>query len=157
MTGHAEKCVEKYLEMTNTKVEALKKVTTPNLDDHQLDPKDFETQGELKATSASVVLTCLFLARFQRPEVLWTVNSLAREVTKWNKACDKRLLRLISYLHHNKHWTQMASEEAEAKDIKLALFTDASFAIDQKDSKSTSGIFLYLVGPRILRSYFVGL
>ena len=42
----------------------------------------------------------------------------------------------------------MAYVGDEAKDIKLALFTDASFAIDQRDSKSTSGIFLYLVGPR---------
>ena len=42
----------------------------------------------------------------------------------------------------------MAYVGDEAKNIKLALFTDASFAIDQRDSKSTSGIFLYLVGPR---------
>ena len=30
------------------------------------------------------------------------VNELARAVTKWTKACDKRLARLISYIHHTK-------------------------------------------------------
>ena len=30
----------------------------------------------------------------------WSVNKLARSITKWTKACDKRLNRLISYIHH---------------------------------------------------------
>ena len=29
-----------------------------------------------------------------------SVNKLARSITKWTKACDKRLSRLISYIHH---------------------------------------------------------
>jgi len=36
----------------------------------------------------------------------------------------------------------------EAKDCKLALFCDASFAGDLRDSKSTSGVIMCLVGPR---------
>ena len=35
-----------------------------------------------------------------------------------------------------------------AGDIRLALFVDASFAADLDDSKSTSGVWLCLVGPR---------
>ena len=31
---------------------------------------------------------------------LSSVNKLARAVTKWTKACDKRLARLISHIHH---------------------------------------------------------
>ena len=34
------------------------------------------------------------------------------------------------------------------QELKLAVFADASFAGDLKDSKSTSGGFLALVGPR---------
>ena len=29
--------------------------------------------------------------------ILWSVNKLARSITKWTKACDKRLCRLISF------------------------------------------------------------
>ena len=33
---------------------------------------------------------------FGRPDLLWSFNTLARSVTKWNRVCGKRLLRLIS-------------------------------------------------------------
>ena len=38
-------------------------------------------------------LNCLYLARVGTPDILWSVNKLARAVTKWTKACDKRLAR----------------------------------------------------------------
>ena len=31
---------------------------------------------------------------------LWSVNKVARSITKWTKACDKRLNPLMSYIHH---------------------------------------------------------
>ena len=43
---------------------------------------------------------CLYLTRIGSPDILWSVNKLARSVTKWTRACDKRLARLISYIHH---------------------------------------------------------
>ena len=39
-----------------------------------------------------------------RPDLLWAVSSLAREVTRWTAACDDRLLRLISYINCTKHF-----------------------------------------------------
>ena len=39
---------------------------------------------------------CLNLARTGGPDILWSENKLARAVTKWTRACDKRLARLIS-------------------------------------------------------------
>ncbi len=38
------------------------------------------------------------MARIGRPHILWSVNKLARSVTKWTQACDRRLARLISYI-----------------------------------------------------------
>ena len=37
--------------------------------------------------------------RIGQLDILWSVNCLARAVTKWNKACDKRLYRLTSCIH----------------------------------------------------------
>ena len=34
------------------------------------------------------------------PDILWSVNSVARAVTKWTRAYDRRLARLISYIHN---------------------------------------------------------
>ena len=49
---------------------------------------------------SQMVLKCLCLARSGRPDILWSVDKVARAVTKWTKSCDKRLPRLISYIHH---------------------------------------------------------
>ena len=54
----------------------------------------------LSNACSQIVLKCLYLARIGRPDILWSVDKLARSITKWTKACDKRLNRLISYIHH---------------------------------------------------------
>ena len=47
MVGHAEGCVERYLELAHIKMDSLKKVDTPCIDDHALPEKEFETTGSL--------------------------------------------------------------------------------------------------------------
>ena len=42
-----------------------------------------------------------------------SVNKLARAVRKWTKACDKRLARLISYIHHTFEVRQILMWEAQ--------------------------------------------
>ena len=37
-------------------------------------------------------------------DILWFVNKLASAITKWTKSCDKRLARLISYIHHTSEY-----------------------------------------------------
>ena len=39
MEGHAQKCVERYCELTNKKAEQLFEVSSPCLDDHQIKKK----------------------------------------------------------------------------------------------------------------------
>ena len=97
MTGHADQCVDRYLELANEDETNLKHITTPSLDEHQIPPEEFEGKGVLEAVAARIVLKLLYLARVGRMDILWSVNALAREVTRWNPACDRRLHRLISY------------------------------------------------------------
>ena len=56
--------------------------------------------------------------------------------TKWTKACDKRVSRLISYIHHTSDYKQYCHVGNTAKQCWLGLFQDSDFA---GDSKSTSG------------------
>ena len=53
-----------------------------------------------------MVLKCLYLARIGKPYFLWSVNKLASAVTKWTKACGRRLARLTSYIHHTSDYRQ---------------------------------------------------
>ena len=80
----------------------------------------------------------IFLARVGRPDNLWSVNKLARAVTKWTKACDKRLACLISYIHHTCEYKQHCNVGNTAQQCRTRLFQDSDFAGDLQDSKSTS-------------------
>ena len=91
-------------------------------------------------------LKCWNLARIGRPGILWSVNKFARSITKWTKACDKRLNRLISYIHHTCAYKQYCFVGNTAKQCRLGLFQDSDFAGDVEDSKSTSGGALCIFG-----------
>ena len=147
MSGHVVASVERYLELSGKTRNSLKPVSTPCIDDHQLDPADDLVRGELKEESAKIVLKALYVARINRTDLLWAVNSLAREVTIWSVNCDKRLHRLICYMHFSVDMQMECWVGDDPKDCQLALFADASFASWLADSKSTSGCILVLMGP----------
>ena len=86
------------------------------------------------------------MARIGRPDIRWSVNELARSITKRTKACDKRLNRLISFIHHTRECKQYCHVGNTAKQCRLGLFQDSDFAGDLEDSKSTSGSTLCIFG-----------
>ena len=71
------------------------------------------------------VMKCLYLARIGRPDIQCSVNKLARSRTKWTKACDKRLNRLISYIHHTCEYKQYCYVGNTAEQCRLGLFQDS--------------------------------
>ena len=146
MAGHAKKCVERYCELANKTTQNLYKVSTPCIDDHHFKEEEMKSVGELSQVCSQIVLKCLYLARIGRPDILWSVNKCARSITKWTKACDKRLNRLISYINHTCEYKQYCYVGNTAKQCRLGLFQDSDFAGDLEDSKSTSGGILCILG-----------
>ena len=144
--GHAKKCVVRYCELANKTTQQLYKVSTLCIDDHHFKEEEMKSVGELSQMCSQIVLKCLYLARIGRPDILWSVNELARSITKWTKACDKRLNRLISYIHHTSDYKQYCYVGNTAKQCRLGLFQDSDFAGDLEDSKSTSGGTLCVFG-----------
>ena len=106
--------------------------------------------GEMSHLCSQIVLKCLYLARIGRPDIPLSVNKLARSITKWTKACDKRLNRLIPKIHHTCEYKQYCHVGNTAKQCRLGLFQDSVFAGDLEDSKSTSGGTLCIFGSRTL-------
>ena len=102
--------------------------------------------GELSHVCSQIVLKCLYLARIGRPDILWSVDKLARSITKWKKACDKRLSRLIAYIRHTCDYEQYCHVGNTAKQCRLGRIQDSDFAGDLEDSKSTSGGTLCIFG-----------
>ena len=95
--------------------------------------------GELSTTCSQIVLKCQNFARIGRPDILWSVNKLARSITKWTKACDKRLNRLISFIYHTCEYKQSCPVGNTARQCRLGLFQDSDVAGDREDLKLTSG------------------
>ena len=119
MEGHAKKCVERCCELANRRTQQLYKVSTPCIDDHHFK----EEELDLSKVCSQIVLKCLYLARIGRLDITWSVNKLARSITKWTKACDKRLSRLISYIHHTCDYKQYCHVGHTAKQCRLGLFS----------------------------------
>ena len=104
--------------------------------------------GELSKVCSQIVMTCPYLARIGRLDILWSVNKLARAVTKWTEACDKRLAHWISYIHNTCEFRQYCYVGSAAQQCRLGLFQDSDFAGDVEDSKSTSGGLLCIFGSQ---------
>ena len=134
MECHAKKYVERHCELANKTTQQHYKVSTPCIDDHHF-KEEMKSVGEVSQVCSQIVLKCMYLA----PDILWSVNKLARSITNWTRACDKRLNRLISYIHHTSEYKQYCYVGNTAKQCRLGLFQDSDFAGDLEDSKSISG------------------
>ena len=145
MEGHAKKCVEINCELANKTTQQLSKVATPCMDDRQFKEEENESVREFSRVCSQIVVKCQYFARFGKPDILWSVNKLA-PVTKWTRACDKRLSRLISYIHHTSEYWQYCYVGNTAQQCRLGLFQDSDFAGDLEDSQSTSGRVLCIFG-----------
>ena len=78
--------MERYCELANKTTQQLYKVATPCMDDHQFKEEENKSVGKLSTVCSQNVLKRLFLARIGRPDILWSVNKLARAVTKMDKS-----------------------------------------------------------------------
>ena len=100
MFGHVQQTVDRYLELALKTKDLFEKVATPCIDDHLIPAEEFDVKGELSAIAARVVLKALYVARIVRLDVVWSV-------TRRTAACDRRLHRLISFVHHTTEWAQI--------------------------------------------------
>ena len=122
MEGHAKKWVEIYCELANKTTEQLYKVATPCLDDHHLKEEENRFVGEISTVCSQNVLKCLHLARIGGPDILWSVNKLARAVTKKEEGlCDKRFIAQVNLgnvvtwvtQHNNAEWDYFETWKTE--------------------------------------------
>ena len=95
MEGNAKKCVERYCELANKTTHQFYKVSTPYVDDHYFKEEELRSVGDLsKVLLSNCSEMPSILHALVRPDILWSVNKLARSITKWTKACDKRLISI---------------------------------------------------------------
>ena len=117
------------------------------MDDHLLKPEHFEQPGHLSLDAAEVIMKALCGARLVRFEFFWPIRNSAREFSKWTRACDKKLHRLMCCIHHTQDHSLESFVGDDAQHCHAVLYSDADFAGDLLQAKSTSCLYLAIVGP----------
>ena len=64
---------------------------------------DSAVRGRLAPVAARILMKILYGARTARLDLLRAVSHLARFFTKWTAECDRKLHRLVSYIHSSYH------------------------------------------------------
>ena len=163
MSDFMRSCVDRYVELAGINKSSLKKALTPFLvepkeqspardpctNDGIESPSDAdEVRGRLQPIAARVLMKVLYGARMARYDLIRAVNGLATEVTKWTTRCDARLHRLMCYINSTLEQKLYGWVGDLAESMSLHLFVDADLAGDQPSSRSTSGVFFAISGPR---------
>jgi hypothetical protein len=107
--------------------------------------------GKLSTVAQSSLPKLLHAARLARPDLVFSINLLSRNLTKWQTYHDRALRRLFAYVN-----TSLALRLAGSVGsgvLGLDMFCDADHAGDLDTAKSTSGMILYVTVPTV-RSNF---
>ena len=141
MESYAKQTVDLYCELTAVERSQLKQVPTPSLNEASFSDQDFEDQGALHQHAAKILMKTLWLARLSRPDLSFIVARLATKISRWSRADDKQLFRLMSYLCHTPS-LQLVGRVGKHGEVSVSAFTDADFGACPVSAKSTSGVFL---------------
>ena len=145
MLDYAHQTVDLYKSITS--VTNIKHAATPFVPDGSISIEDEESKGELAASACKILMKALWLGRLSRPDIIKPINDLATKVQSWSRGDDKRLLRLIQYIHSTPHYRLVGTINDSPDQLELHLYVDADFAGDRLSGKSTSGGFMVLHGP----------
>ncbi|CAE7488465.1 unnamed protein product [Symbiodinium sp. CCMP2592] len=168
MRSFMEQCVSRYVELCGPKYKAtLRSADTPFLDEsrpefdvnpdrpavnrllgHPTDTPVPPGKGVLGDCAAAVLMKILYGARMGRYNLIRPVQALASLITKWDGLCDTKLHRLVCYINSTLDLNLYGWIGDAPEMLELVLYCDADLAGDRTDSKSTSGVFMCLLGPR---------
>eukprot|EP00439_Symbiodinium_sp_Y106_P015140 s5314_g2.t1 len=118
MSDFCKNCCELYEQLAGRK---LKEASTPF--DVNIPVSDFEEKGLLAESASKILMKVLWCARLARPDLMKPISDLTRKVTCWSLADDKKLYKLMCYLHS----TPKLSLTCKIADSMDDLYTDAEY------------------------------
>lgn len=110
------------------------------------DGEDDIPHGAMDTQAASTIMTIMHAARMARFDLLRAVCHLVRRLTKWTGLEDK-LRKIIEYIHSSYGLRLTGFVGDSPEELSFVQHSDADFASDRADAKSTSGLILAFVGP----------
>ena len=104
MEGHAKKCVERYCELANKQLHSYTKLQLHALMIISSKNNKWGLLDNCLKFAHTLFWNDLYLARVGRPDILWSVNKLARAVTKWTNMWQT--LGAFDLVHSSYKWIQ---------------------------------------------------
>jgi hypothetical protein len=147
MKGFLQQCITVYLELAGSHAPKLRKVVSPFIEQRADSPEEAGKAGALAPVASKILMKILYAARMARPDLLRATCYLATRITKWTPQCDKMLYRLVCYIHSSLDYFLHGWIGDDPQKLELCLYTDADFAGDPDNARSTSGVYLCLRGP----------
>ena len=100
-------------------------LATPYVSENLLTQQDFEVEGQVSHKSSSVLMKLLWVCRLARPDLAYSISTLATQVTRWSRNSDKQLFRLVSYLNSTLDVCMVSQVSDPPAECTLDLFCDA--------------------------------
>ena len=129
MRDFCDDIVKAYCSMTGEK--DVKLASTPFPPDGSITTHDYESKGELNAHACSLVMKILWIGRLARPDLKKPPCDLSRKFTKWSKADDIKLRRLVGYIKRSRNFMLKGWIGDAIHKCRLVCFCDADFAVER--------------------------
>ena len=141
---YLEAAVREY--MSEIGVTSLPWVPSPSTDDKFEEP--FAKKGKQADTALSHLMKLMYLSRLCRGDVLTTTSFLARRVHYWSLNDDRRLHRLMAYIHHHTDLCLLHQLHPDDRsEAYLDFSPDAELGGDPYNTKASGGFWLDLSSP----------
>jgi hypothetical protein len=119
--------------------------------------EDLQERGQLQPLASSILMRLLYGARYSRFDLLKAISRLAGSVAYWSVDCDRRLMRLPSYVKGSLKKRLVGFVGNTPSEVMPHQYADADFAGDPRTLRSTSGAQIQIEGshtrfPIIARS-----
>ncbi len=95
-------------------------------------------KGRLQSIAAKVLMQILYAGRMARFDLLRAICHLACNISKWTSEGDRRLHRLMCYVHSSLHILMVGWVGDELADVAPHLFADADFSRCTTPNRSTN-------------------
>ena len=146
MREYFKSAVESFKNESGAK---LTKAVTPFVPELARAQQDelLKTTGKYGDKAARFLMRLLYGTRLAFPPPSVAIQRLASQITKWNAECDRRLVRIHSFLETNGDMVLTGSLKRSDKScLQLKYYPDVDLNGDIFTTKSTSGFWLELAG-----------
>eukprot|EP00971_Amphidinium_carterae_P274372 5444975-Amphidinium_carterae.3 len=147
MSAYLDMCLSEYYKESG--IQKLSPVTSPFVEESQIADEEWTLPAAISSNQAAAhIMRLFFVARMCRPDLALCITRMASRVTKWSRADDVTLKRLIQFVVYSRDYKLRFDLPCLCdQTVCLRAWPDADLGGATHHSRSTSGLWLELYVP----------